>query len=163
MESGAKPRSEPGKAAVLLPIYKNGEDYHIIFTKRSSKTRYHRGEISFPGGAYEEADGDLISTALRESREEIGLEPEDVRIVGELSGVMTLTSQYMIFPFVGVVPHPYEFRINMDEVEEIIEAPISQVKRRDEYIWVYQGKVIWGATAAIFEDFLEFLSSREAD
>jgi len=153
---------DPAPAAVLLPVYKKMGEYNIIFTKRSEKTTYHAGEISFPGGSYEEEDGNLVNTALRESCEEIGLSPHDVRIIGELEQVRTLTSSYLVTPYVGIIPYPYDFRINKDEVVELIHVPISALlasEKRDRWIW--GDHLIWGATARILDEFLSFVPSIE--
>ena len=157
------------EAAVLLPIYKGPQEHHILFTKRTEALEKHKGQISFPGGVRHEEDGSLLDTALRESCEEIGLKPGDVEILGELDEIRTPTTLYHITPFVGMIPHPYEFKINRSEVEEIIEVPVSVLRDPRNY-WeetrIYAGKswpishyrygdrVIWGATARILKDFL---------
>ena len=160
-------------AAVLVPIFcKNGE-YHILFTRRTEKVKVHKGQISFPGGAYEEKDCTLLATALRESAEEIGLRPEDVEILGELDDSFSVPSNYSISPFVAQIPCPYKFEINEDEIDEIIEVPVSALVEdkhstqvtevRDDdadytHVYKYQGTVIWGATARIAHQFLEIFS-----
>ena len=155
------PSNELSKAAVLLPLYKRKGGCYLVFTKRT-KLPYHAGEVSFPGGSYEEEDGDLENTALRESYEEIGLDPKDVKILGKLSEVRTLTSSYLITPYIGLIPYPYDFKINEKEVEELIEVPISILREKNEgERWVYNDHVIWGVTARILADFLSFISSRD--
>ena len=96
-------------SAVLLPVYQKQGQYHILFTQRTDNVRDHKGQISFPGGAYEEEDGTLINTALREASEEIGLSPGDVEVLGELDDMATIGSGYIISPFVGAIPWPYQF------------------------------------------------------
>ena len=156
-------------AAVLIPIYiKHGECY-ILFTKRTEAVKEHKGQISFPGGTYEERDKTLLNTALRESFEEIGLTSADVEILGELDDYPSMTSNYIITPFVGLIPWPYQFKIDREEVEEIIEAPIAALRDDNNlrleteilnketltlYFYHYQDKVIWGATARILNKFL---------
>ena len=157
-------------SAVLIPIYYKEGEYHILFTKRTEKVKDHKGHISFPGGAYEEQDGTLANTALRESTEEIGLAGEAVELLGELDDMATIGSGYIISPFVGVIPWPYPFKADPFEVEEIFEVPISALLDKDclrqgtdtvdgrvvpTYFYDYQGKVIWGATARILNQFLD--------
>lgn len=158
-------------SAVLLPVfYKEGE-YHIIFTKRTEQVRVHKGQISFPGGSYEEEDGTLLNTALRECTEEIGLAAKDIEVLGELDDMPTIASDYVVSPFVASVPWPYNFKLDPWEVAEIIEVPITALldeasmsqetlSRRGQpvisYSYHYQGEVIWGASARILHKFLGF-------
>ncbi len=161
-------------SAVLVPIYLKEGEFFILFTKRTERVRVHKGQISFPGGAYRKSDKTLLNTALRESAEEIGLEPSRVEMLGELDDTATVTSEYLISPFVGLIPWPYKFKLDRREVEEIIEAPISAlmdknclevVTKRMEgrelsfYYYHYQGRIIWGATAAILKQFLDIFRS----
>lgn len=160
-------------SAVIVPIYlKNGE-YHILFTRRTEKVREHKGQISFPGGAYEERDGTLLNTALRECAEEIGLGADRVEILGELDDTATISTNYIISPFVATIPWPYPFKLDRFEAEEIIEVPISALMDKDcvrmqtetvdgeivpTFTYNYQGKIIWGATARILYQFLDLFS-----
>ncbi len=154
-------------AAVLLPIYYKQGQYYILFIKRTEWVKKHKGEISFPGGAHEERDKTLLDTALRECAEEIGLMPDKVEILGELDDVVSVKTNYVITPFVALIPWPYQFKVDGKETEEIIEVPISalldkgysrQELRGGEtvtsYFYNYQGRVIWGATARILNKFL---------
>ena len=157
-------------AAVLLPIYWKQEGYYLLFTKRTQKVKEHKGQISFPGGAYQEGDGTLVNTALRECGEEIGLMAEEVEVLGELDDTISRTSNFIISPFVALIPWPYHFRMDKGEVEELIEVPISVLlnkgcqhqeseiidgKAVTSYFYHYQGRVIWGATARILKQFLD--------
>ena len=160
-------------SAVLLPIcYRHGQ-YYVLFTKRTEEVKEHKGQISFPGGAYQEEDGTLLATALRECAEEIGLRVDEVEILGELDDTVTKTSNYVISPFVAFIPGSYRFKVSREEVEEIIEVPISVLldknSRREEtkiingeavtsYFYHYQGRVIWGATARILNQFLDIFA-----
>ena len=112
-------------SAVLIPIYENKNEHYIVLTKRTQSVMYHKGQISFPGGAYDREDGDLTATALREAFEEIGVRAEDVEILGSLDDQSTYTSKYVITPFVGAIPYPYKFKVSRREVEELIEVPLS--------------------------------------
>ena len=160
-------------SAVLVPIYHKQGEYYILFTKRTEDVKDHKGQISFPGGAYQEEDRTLIDTALRESAEEIGLMPNDVEVLGELDDTTTVTSSYIISPFVAFIPWPYQFKLNREEAEEIIEIPISALLDKNclrketeiidgetvaSYFYHYQGRVIWGATARILNQFLDIFT-----
>jgi len=165
-------------SAVLVPItYKDGE-YHILFTKRTDTVQYHKGQISFPGGAYEEEDGTLLNTALRECTEEIGLAADACDVIGELDEVFTVTSGYVISPFVALVQEPCSLKLDPIETAAVLEVPISVLldkdcRRRttqvmnDQVVTVdcyyHQGHIIWGATARILEQFLEILARVMAD
>lgn len=157
-------------SAVLIPVFSIKLEYYILFTKRTEKVRDHKGQISFPGGAYEEQDGSLINTALRECTEEIGLTADLVEVLGELDDMYTLGTNYVITPFVAVIPWPYQLKIDPTEVEKIIEVPISALLDKKclsqgtdmlngesitTYYYRYQGEVIWGATARILNQFLD--------
>jgi 8-oxo-dGTP pyrophosphatase MutT (NUDIX family) len=159
-------------SAVLLPIYQENGKCHIIFTKRTDHLTHHKGQISFPGGGRHDDDKTLLETALRESREEIGLKETDVRILGELDDAATVTSLYRIVPFVGLIPHPYDFKIDRFEVDEVFGLPLegllNNANRKEEdlvygdklirvYTYELNGRVVWGATAWILNQFLEIL------
>ena len=118
-------------SAVLIPIYYKERQYHILFTQRTEKVKDHKGQISFPGGAYEEEDETLLNTALREAAEEIGLMASDVEVLGELDDVLTISTPYIISPFVAAIPWPYQFKLDEFETEEIIEIPISSLLNKD--------------------------------
>ena len=165
-------------SAVLLPIcYKHGQ-YHVLFVKRTEEVKEHKGQISFPGGAYCEGDGTLLATALRECAEETGLRTDEVEILGELDDTVTTTSNYIISPFVALTTCPHQLKMNTREIEEIVEVPISVLldknSRREEtktingkaitsYSYHYQGRVIWGATARILNQFLDIFAGVAED
>ena len=157
-------------AAVLVPIFYKQGQYYILFIKRTERMRQHKGEISFPGGGRLKTDKTLLDTALRECAEEIGLPPGEVEVLGQLDDTPTTTSGYVISPFVGLIPYPYEFKGDEWEVEEIIEVPISALldkerlqqkttlvkgKEVTSYAYQYQGRIVWGATAEILRQFLD--------
>ena len=118
-------RKDLKPSAVLIPIYENEDECHIVLTKRSQDVEYHKGQVSFPGGAYDDVDRDLKTTALREAFEEVGIRPGDVEILGKLDDQATATSYFAITPFVGAMPYPYNFKVNRWEVDALIEAPVS--------------------------------------
>jgi len=157
-------------AAVLIPLFDSGGRCHILFTKRTETVDHHKGQISFPGGGRQWEDSGLHDTALREAWEEIGLDPEQVEILGELDDAATYTSGFVISPFVACIPYPYKFVVNPDEVEELISVPLEvlldKANFREEpvsidgipvqqYYYQYGDKVIWGATARILKQFLD--------
>ena len=160
-------------AAVLLPIYYKEGQYYILFIKRTNKVKEHKGQISFPGGAYEEGDGMLVDTALRECAEEIGLVADKVEVLGELDDMVTTVSNYIVTPFVGLISWPHQLRADGEEVKEIIEVPVqalldkeslregSEVSNGKEvplYFYRYKRTVIWGATARILNQFLDIFT-----
>ena len=157
------------KAGVLILLLKENEDdeYKIVFTKRSTQLKTHSGEVSFPGGKWEEADNDLYETALRESNEEINLNIDNVTKLGHLNFLLS-RHKIEVNPYVGYLNKPQDFKGNF-EIDEIFIVPISfltnsknvtykEFNRKDlkVYIpsWVYNGNRIWGLTAMITADFL---------
>lgn len=161
-------------AGVLVPLFKKGGECHLLFTKRSDQVKYHKGEISFPGGVVDEDDRELIHTALREAREEIGLKEEDVQVIGVLDDIVTFT-EFIVTPIVGLFPYPYPFQVSEVEISELIEVPLSFLLHKDNfaeheitrmgqrdivYAYQYGGHTIWGATAKILKQFLDIISTR---
>ena len=165
-------------AAVLFPIFSANGEYRVLFTQRTHTVENHKGQISFPGGGVEEEDGSLEETALREAHEEIGLLNKDVEILGQLDDTSTVVSNFVVHPFVGLIPYPYDFKINPIEVKRIIEVPFriflsdDPKYKRDSAefegvtyptpAYLYRGDLIWGATARIIEGFMGILK-RELD
>ncbi|MBW2307360.1 MAG: CoA pyrophosphatase [Deltaproteobacteria bacterium] len=167
-----RPLEEEGliPAAVLMPLFaKNGET-HVLFTRRTDRVKTHKGQVSFPGGLMEPRDKSLLAAALRETREEIGMDPRCVEILGRLDTAPTFSTPYAITPFVGVIPYPQPFRLNPHEVERLLDVPLNffmdesharvemaphQGKERPVYYYEYGEEVIWGATARILRNFME--------
>ena len=160
-------------AAVLVPLFRKGKNCHLLFTKRTDRVKYHKGEISFPGGTFDEEDIELQRTALREASEEIGLKEGDVQILGVLDDIVTIT-EFIVTPFVGLFPYPYPFKVSPIEIAELIEVPLTSLldekcfgereivqgeKRRIVYTYQYGNHAIWGATALILKQFLDLISS----
>jgi 8-oxo-dGTP pyrophosphatase MutT (NUDIX family) len=162
------------QAAVLMPVFKNATDYHLVVTKRTETLTHHKGQVSFPGGSFEPTDGDLLTTALRESYEEVGIQPEHVSILGRLDDLATFSTSFTISPFVGLIPYPYPFCLNPVEVAFVFDVPISvlddpavgrkYIRARDDgatiedYEFHVNGQVIWGATARIVRHFLSVVN-----
>src|SRR5512144_1158781 len=111
-------------AGVLVPLFLDKGEMQVLFTQRTFTVKDHRGQISFPGGVRHDGDVDLLATALREAQEEIGLDPKVVEVLGPLPPVDTITG-YCINPFVGVIPHPYDFQPNPLEVKRLLLLPLA--------------------------------------
>jgi len=165
-------------SAVLVPIFRKQDEYHLLFTKRTETLRDHKGQISFPGGVCEEYDSTLLDTALRECFEEIGLAGEMIEVLGGLDDTPTMTTHYLITPFVAAIPWPLRLKIDPVEVDEIIEAPISALLDKDCFrqeddpvnngtsegpFYYYDKRIIWGATARIITQFLEVWTEAVGD
>jgi 8-oxo-dGTP pyrophosphatase MutT (NUDIX family) len=155
-------------AAVLVPLYLQDGRLHAVFTKRREDLRRHPGEISFPGGRYEEGEADLTATALREAEEEIGLPPEAVEIVGALQPTPTIATGYAVYPFVGMIEAGRTWTLSAREVAAVLELSLSELMagygrrrlvrrglpiRTDTY--VVGDHLIWGATARILADLFD--------
>jgi 8-oxo-dGTP pyrophosphatase MutT (NUDIX family) len=161
-------------AAVLVPLYEKGGEWHLLFTRRTDHVDEHKGQVSFPGGKIDPEDESPEHAALREAEEEIGLKRGDVKVIGRLDDLITVT-QWRITPIVGVIPHPYEFVINPHECSAVFGAPLkwladpenleTQYRRPPVsgppvpvyYYREYEGHVIWGATARMVRMFLGLL------
>lgn len=150
-------------AAVLVGLKPTPAGMHVVLTKRSSKLQHHPGQVSFPGGKVEKTDADLQATALREAREEIGLDPDRVRVLGTLGPHETVTG-FHITPILGLIRGDFTPRRDPSEVEEVFSVPLSHLGNPERYkveshVWrgmnwhyltVNWGPYyIWGATARI--------------
>jgi 8-oxo-dGTP pyrophosphatase MutT (NUDIX family) len=168
------PATEPVLAAVLVPLFLATESREptLVLTKRRADLRRHAGEISFPGGRMDAEDLSLSITALREAEEEIGLDRSHVRLLGELPPTSTFVTNYVIHPFVGMIPAGVAWRLSAREVDVVLELPLETVRagrtktsieRRgmtfETDAYVVDDHVIWGATARIIEHLLEQLHS----
>ncbi len=162
------------KSSVLVLLYPGKENAQpsFVVTLRSIYNGVHSGQISLPGGRFELTDENLLQTALRETKEEIGIDPEQVTIIGQLTELYIPPSNYLVQPFVGfTTKHPFFFP-QQNEVEKIIEIPVHlllderNVKEKEIIIggtqftapsFVIDGAIIWGATAMILNEFKEIL------
>lgn len=150
-------------AAVLVPLVQRASGLTLLLTQRTAHLRDHAGQISFPGGRCEEYDTTLIDTAVREAREEVGLEREQLEILGFLPEYRTLTG-FRISPAVALVQPPLNLKLDDFEVAEVFEVPLAFVlkrenfqrhqieyagKMRDYYALSWKGYFIWGATAGM--------------
>jgi 8-oxo-dGTP pyrophosphatase MutT (NUDIX family) len=158
-------------AAVLLPLAWRKGEWQLVFTRRTETVEHHKGQVSFPGGGCELDESTPEATALREAREEIGLKPEDVRLLGWMNDYLTIT-RYRITPVVGVIPWPYRFQLETAEVGRVFTIPLAWLadrNNREEQPFTpdgiqrpfpvliyhpYDGETLWGASARITQNFL---------
>lgn len=149
-------------AAVMVPVL-DLADPALIFTVRSQEVRDHKGEISFPGGVRHDEDADLLTTALRETEEELGIPPAAFRVLGRLPPTHTVVSGYLILPFVGLLFERPVLRPSPVEIAEVLElglARLSAVEQEEgELPLAYRvdDHTVWGATGRILHGFLEAL------
>jgi 8-oxo-dGTP pyrophosphatase MutT (NUDIX family) len=151
-------------SAVLIPIFYDQGQYHVLFTERSDAVVFHKGQVCFPGGTREPSDSSLLQTAIRECEEEIGLEAKDIEILGELDDSLTFVTNYVISPFVALIPPPHSLKTNGREVKGAFSVPLSFLIdeanfKQDSYAYEYEGHIIWGATARILRQFIDLLKS----
>lgn len=162
---------------MLAPLFlADGGELHVVCTRRRTDLRRHAGEISFPGGRRDPEDADLADTALREAEEEIGLPRSQVSLLGELPAVSTFVTNYVIHPFVGLIPAGLRWEASPAEVDAVLELPVDAlragktrtlIERRgisfETDAYVVGEHLIWGATARILEDLLDRLRGTTID
>jgi 8-oxo-dGTP pyrophosphatase MutT (NUDIX family) len=161
-------------AAVLIPLIWWKDEWQLVFTRRTETVETHKGQVSFPGGGCDPGESTPEATALREAWEEIGLKPEDVRLLGRMNEILTIT-RYQVTPVVGVIPWPYQFRLEPAEVERLFTIPLDWLAERANWseqtftpdgllgtfpvirYQPYDGETLWGITAQITQNFLAIL------
>lgn len=160
-------------AAVLVPLFWEDDHWSLLFTRRTETVQSHKGQVSFPGGAADPGDSSPEATALRETFEEIGLQPHDVSIIG-LLGVRPTISSYLVTPVVGCIHGPKVYMLSMHEVSRVFTIPLCwladpanwEERQRTTpigyfekiiYYQPYDGEILWGATARITHDLLKTL------
>lgn len=173
-EKAADPPRDLRPAAVLIPVVAEPEGCKLLLTKRASMLRRQPGDIAFPGGAVDTGDENPLETALRESREEVGLVAKDVGILGRLRERATVTG-FWLTPYVGVVNGQYAFKSN-EEVAEILLVPFSalgtHVRRLEKrelpdgtsrtiYHYQYGPHDIWGITGRLVKEILDITASNQ--
>jgi 8-oxo-dGTP pyrophosphatase MutT (NUDIX family) len=167
---GPPPDDQRRESAVLAALYETENEVEVILTRRSEQMRSHSLEVSFPGGARDTTDESLWNTALRESEEEIGLDPGRVSKIGELDRFVTVGSRSLVHPYVGVLPsRPDDLVAAPAEVANILHVPLSELLLDEvfrEDIWQFgdrerpitffelHGDTVWGATAAMLRQLL---------
>jgi 8-oxo-dGTP pyrophosphatase MutT (NUDIX family) len=160
-------------AAVLILIghHKDSRREEILMTKRTISVETHKGQIAFPGGYREEKDVDLLATALRESQEEVGLDPAWVEVVGRLHPLHTHLKEILVYPYVGITEFPLDLVLSPKEVEKLLyvplekllvegltpmEVPVGPAKIKSIGM-VVDRELIWGASARMLAELREVL------
>lgn len=158
-------------AAVMIILMNRDNEPSIFLTKRTDMVRTHKGQVSLPGGAWEEGDKDLLDTALRETYEETGIKPDDIDVIGEFDEFISI-SDFHVSSFVGSIVYPYEYNINKAEIREYIEVPLSLFYNKEysrieyykynneniaNYYYDYMNFSIWGLTARILTLFVNHI------
>lgn len=168
---GQRPNAR--RAAVLICLFEQNAETHIVFIRRATTLRSHSGEIAFPGGSVDREDASPAITALREAQEEIGLEPARVELLGIMPPVFTVVSNFLITPVVAYLPlGPGELRLQPGEVDELLIFPLEGLTdpaiyhteewtrggvARTVYFFDYGSNRIWGATARMLNALLQLL------
>lgn len=158
------------ESAVLICVYPDNGTVNTILIKRTTYNGPHSGQISFPGGKREPFDCSIEATALREAKEEIGIDISKVTVLGTLSPLYIPLSNYMVIPIVGVIPKPENISLNLQEVEYTINVNLQDFKQEENILVKTQNignnpvtapfysignEVVWGATAMIIAEFAE--------
>ena len=162
-------------AGILIPLFMEAGIRKVLFTKRTDNVTHHKGQISFPGGSVDEKDNSIEDAVLREADEEIGLKKKDVEILGRIDDAMALVSNFIVHPYVGFIPYPYNFILNRGEVDRLIKVPLDafyaeNAESKKRYIkydrqvyygfaYEYESDLIWGATARIMANFMKVVGN----
>lgn len=161
-------------AGVLVPLIQRPEGLSVLLTQRASHLKHHAGQVSFPGGRMEDHDDDVRVAALRETQEEVGIEPHLIEVIGYLRSMPTITG-FAVTPVVGLVSGAAELVVDRTEVEYAFEVPLAHLmdKANDrvadrEYEgktfslveFHYEGERIWGATAYMLLAFRKYLRNK---
>ena len=164
-------------AGVLVPLFLRDGEIHVVLTRKTDHLRRHSGEVSFPGGGREPQDATLQHTALREAFEETAIHPPDVDVLGALDDMPTASGAYVMRPYVGVIPYPYELVPEPFEVARILTPPLARFADRgrmrvDEWehegvrypVYFFEevdGELVWGATARVLFGLVELIEGRD--
>lgn len=163
-------------SAVLVALFTHDGEPHLVFTRRRDDLRHHAGQISFPGGRRDAGDASLAATALREAHEEIGLEPQNVELLGALQPTPTIATDFAIYPFVGLIEPGLPWTPSPREVDEVLEFSLADLRGGYERrtltrrgvsfrtdCFIVDRHLIWGATARILQDLIDRVDAVRAD
>lgn len=163
------------RAAVLIPIIADDQRLRLLLTRRTETLSSHRGQVAFPGGGADDTDVSLVHTALREAHEEVGLIPDAVDMLGLLDDLPTVTEETIVTPVVGLVRNLPELSANPGEVARIFTIPFDYLRDAQNwrtehrehggrtypiYFLEYDGETLWGLSAYITRQLLEYLNYR---
>jgi len=172
LSGSTEPNFATRDSAVLILLYPFAQRLHFVLIKRQIYEGPHSGQVSLPGGKFEDIDLTLDSTALRETYEEVGVEPGKVRILGKLTELYVPVSNLMVYPYVGYTSQKPEFMPNLQEVEYVIEVGVSDLLAEANKsvkvitshgrpltapFYQLRGEMVWGTTAMILAEFEEIL------
>ena len=161
-------------AAVLMPLLRQDGAWHLLYTRRTDHLPEHSGQVAFPGGRMDPEDTSPEATALREAQEEIGLQPQSVRILGRLGNYPTITA-YCVTPVVAAIDWPFPMQLQPNEVSRVFTIPLDWLARPENYqererevpaphapikvIYydLYEDEMLWGASARMTQALLEVL------
>ncbi|MBE9467208.1 MAG: CoA pyrophosphatase [Bacteroidetes bacterium] len=164
------------KSSVLILLYPLNNEIYTVFIKRAEYDGFHSSQISFPGGKYENVDNDLSKTALRETHEEIGVNPNSINIIGQISSIYIPVSNYTALPYIGYLKEKPEFKIDNFEVSRIINVKIRELMdNKNNQTGIFKvgnklieapcynanGDKIWGATAMMVSEFLKIVKQTD--
>jgi 8-oxo-dGTP pyrophosphatase MutT (NUDIX family) len=183
--------NNPRPAAVLIPLFQNhsskedADGWQVLLTRRTNSVAEHQGQVAFPGGRADPTDTTPEMTALREAREEIGLDPTKVRILGRMQILHTI-SNYIVTPIVGVIPWPFMFQLEETEVSRVFSIPLNwladpnnherrnrtipetlvKILQKDSfpviYFHPYKDELLWGVSAEITVRLIDILYKKLA-
>lgn len=168
-----KPDKNTRKSAILIPFYeKNGEAFTLM-TKRSMNLNNHPGQISFPGGSIDNTDKDAQSAAIRETEEELGIFTSKIEIIKNLSSLFIPPSNFVVYPFIGIIKGDFKIKTNPAEVNSVLRVPVklflndNEIKihkfesssgiLRESPCFYWDNECIWGASAMIISELKEIL------
>jgi 8-oxo-dGTP pyrophosphatase MutT (NUDIX family) len=164
------------EAAVLMPVFEWEHEYHFLLTRRTEEVQTHKGQISFPGGM-REGEEELAETALRETFEEVGIEPGQIEILGRFHDYVSIT-RFRVTPFAGFIHGPFTTKPHIHEVAEVLQVPFRifrdpsrlRIEKNiysglepNVYFYSYGTHQVWGLTARIIKEFFEMLGSESVE
>lgn len=171
----------PRQAGVMLLLYPHRQALHFVLIRRADRLEHHSGQIALPGGRHEPGDADLVATALRETREELGIALDDPELLGSLTPLYVPPSHFIVYPAVAYTPARPDFRPNPDEVAEVIEVPLCDLLDASRHgaeprpilslggalkmtpHYCFGRHNVWGATAMVLSEFEALLRGAAPD